>query len=111
MSEIESKEIRELKKVVHEVKSAIHPLAERISDFSETQRRVFRRLIIPIYFVVFCLVVAIAFYYFRLSSRHVRFITEGDTKTLIGVKGAGRIQANTDDRTGETIIEVYHAKN
>ncbi len=111
MSEIESKEIQELKKIVAELKSAIHPMADRISDFSETQRRVFRRLVIPIYGVVFCLVVVIIFSYFRLSSSHIRFITEGETKTLIGVKGAGRIQANTDDRTGETIIEVYHAKD
>jgi hypothetical protein len=111
MSEIENKEIQDLKKIVHELKSAINPMAERISDFPETQRRVFRRLVIPIYLVVFCLVMVIIFSYFKLSSRHVTFITEGETKTLIGVKGAGRIQANTDDRTGETIIEVYHAKN
>jgi hypothetical protein len=46
----------------------------------------------------------------QLTSPHITFISEGETKTLIGVKDSGRIQANKDDRTGETIIEVYHAK-
>lgn len=48
--------------------------------------------------------------YNQLTNPHIRFISEGDTKTLIGVRNSGRIQADKDDRTGETIIEVYHAK-
>jgi hypothetical protein len=56
-----------------------------------------------------CVVGFGGWFYFRYSSPFVNFISEGDTKTLIGVKNAGRIQVDKDDRTGETIIEVYHA--
>ncbi len=110
MSDTETNAVQEMKKTVHEIKSAMHPMADQISMLSEVQRRYFLRIALPVYFVLLCLIGIFVDGYFRLSSRHVTFVTEADTKTLIGLQSAGRIQADTDERTGETIIEVYHAK-
>lgn len=82
-------------------------ITEMKSDLRKT-----KLLLVGFLGIVFISVSAFCgWFYFRYTSPFVNFISEGDTKTIIGVKNAGRIQADKDDRTGETIIEVYHAKN
>ena len=89
---------------------SVESLLVTISDLRTINRNTIR-VIQCLGLVMFLFVGGVSYFFYRqCMSPHVRFISEGETKTLIGVLNAGRIQVNTDDRTGEMIIEVYHAK-
>ena len=89
---------------------AIDSLIIAIADLKTVNRKALRN--VQTLSLVMMLLIGGASYWFfyQYSSPHVRFITDGETKTLIGLKKPGRIQVNVDDHTGESILEVYNGK-
>lgn len=84
-----------------------------ITSLSDVKKEVRKYWVLLLFFLVLISSVAggVGVWIFtQYKSPYVTFIKDLGEKTIIGVKNSGRINANTDDRTGEVTVEVYHAK-